>query len=227
MGLFDTIVIENLKLKTPPVVKDLLKEAGRELPNNFQTKDLDNSMTVYYIDKNSQMYVDQYVETGKRIKRDNFWSNWTDNRSFLERLFYRIKNKSLLGKPTSLTVPEFKKVKKKYTGTHTFNFYIYEEIAGRYLDIEYKAEVIAGKVKKIDLVRYEIESISVANKRKAEREVFDKKIQESMEARRKFTSSWYYPVLREVYNPFVFFTRSTIQWVCQQIINGLYKWRGI
>ena len=227
MGLFDSIVIENLKLKTPLAVENLLKEAGKESLADFQTKDLDNSMIVYYIDDKNQMYVDQYVDTGKRVKREDFWSNWTDNRSFLERLFYRVKNKSLLSKPAQLTMPEFKKVRKKYTGTHTFNFYTYIEIAGRYLDIEYKAEVITGKVKKIDLVRYNIESVADAKKRKAEREIFDKKMAESFAARRKFTSSWYYPILKETYNPFVYVTRALVQWVCNKLIAWSYRWRGV
>ena len=226
MGLFDTIVIEGLKLKTPAEVKSYLQTADKQLPNDFQTKDLNNGMITYYIDANSQMHVEHYVETGKRIKRDNFWEKWPDNRSFLERLFFRIKNKSL-DNALSQTVPEFKKIKKKYDGTHTFNFYTYEEIAGRYLDIEYKAQAVAGKVKKIELVKYEIESVAAANKRKADREVFDKKMQESFEARKRFTATWYYPVLREVYNPIVFAARSTVQWVCQKIITWSYRWRGV
>lgn len=227
MGLFDTVIIENLKLKTPPEVKTFLKAAQRELPTDFQTKDLDNSMTTYYINDNNQMYVDHYVETGKRVKRDNFWEKWPDNRSFLEKIFFRIKHKTLFDKPQSSTVPEVKKVKKKYNGTHTFNFYTYEEIGGRHLDIEFKAEVINGKVKKIELVRFELESPIAAKKRKADREIFDKKMQESFEARKRFTSTWYYPILREVYNPFVFVAKNTIQWVCQRIINWSYRWHGV
>jgi len=226
MGLYDTVIIENLKLKTPPEVKQYLKAAERELPNDFQTKDLDSSMITYYID-GDQMYMDHYVETGKRVKQDNFWEKWKDNRSFVERMYFKYKTKSLFNKPLSRTIPELKKIKQKYNGTHTFNFYTYEEIGGRYLDLEYKAEVVSGKVKKIEPVKFEIEGVSAAKKRKADREIFDKKMQESFEARKRFTSTWYYPILREVYNPLVFVAKNTIQWICQRIISWSYRWHGV
>jgi len=227
MGLYDTVIVEGYKLKIPQEIESYLKAVGKELPNDFQTKDLSSSMGTYYIDKNGQMYFEYYEETGKRIKRDDFWKTWTDNRSFIERMFFKFKNKAIYNRPVSRTVPEYRKAKKKFTETHTFNFYTYEEIAERYIDIEYKAEVVNGKVKNIELVKYNLESISAAKKRKAEKEVFDKKMQESFEARKRFTSTWYYPILRETYNPFIFFLKLLIQKVCQKIISWTYRWTGV
>ncbi|NBP02057.1 MAG: hypothetical protein EBU90_18390 [Proteobacteria bacterium] len=227
MGMFDTIVIEGLKLGVSPEIRTYLKAAGRELPNDFQTKDLDNTLATYYIDSRGQMYVEHHVATGKKIKQDNFWSKWIDNRAFLEKVFLRAKNKTLFSKSQPRLVPEFKKIKKKYNGTHTFNFYTYEEIAGRYVDFEYKAETVNGKIKKIEPVRFKIENTSAAKKRRAEKELFDKKMQESFEARKRFTSTWYYPILREIYNPLVFVARNAVQWICQKLVNWSYKWQGI
>jgi hypothetical protein len=226
MGMFDTVRIEGLKLKAPREVTSFLSKNNVELPTDFQTKDLENVMGTYIIKKNNQIYVERYVPTGKKVARNDFFSTWTDNRSFVERLYYKCKFRKIDQKESRL-VPEMKKVEKKSDISSIFNFYTYEEVAGRLLDIEYTAEAIRGRIKRIKLTKWEIESESAAKKRKAEREVFDKKMLESFEARNKFKSQWYYPALKEIYNPIVLLTRLAIQGTCNFIVKQTYRWHGI
>lgn len=226
MGMFDTVVVEGLKLPSPSKeVSKYLKDTGTELPNDYQTKDLDNSLSTYFIDKNGQLWYNELKATGKKIKRDPF-PLFTDSRSFLEKLYFNIKHRKLNTAEARLW-PEFKAVKTKTKLNCTVTFYNYEELAGRYVDIEYSATFINGKVKSVELVKSDLESVASAKKRKANDEAFYNKLKEDNQRRSEFRSRWYYPVLKEVYNPVVFFSKLFVQWACNKIVTWSYKWHGV
>ncbi|NBW58319.1 hypothetical protein EBR43_11190, partial [bacterium] len=222
------VIIEGLKLpKLPAEINAFLKANDAALPADFQTKDLDNTLATYTIRENGQVYLTEYVPTGKKVPYEPIWKSLTDNRSFLERVYSNVKYGYYKDKSKSNLVEERKAVQSKVKFTSTFNAFIYHEIAGRYLDAEYEFTVVDGKVTKVKLLRIELESEASANKRKAGDAAFKAKMDASFEARRKFTSLWYYPILKEIYNPFVFFSKLIIQAVCNKIISWTYRWHGI
>lgn len=228
MGLYDTVVIEGLKLKYPAEVSSYIKRLKAPFPSEFQTKDLDNSLSTFYIKPDNKIYREIYKETGKRVKREPLWLNWQDNRSLLERLYFKIKGGILFKKnKPSYTLPELKKSIIKSDLTSTFNIYSYDEVGGRYVDTEFCVIAVGGVVKKISLVKATIESEAHAKKRKADAAQFDQKMAASFEARRQFTSKWYYPILKEIYNPIVFFSKILIQNICNTIIKWTYRWHGV
>jgi hypothetical protein len=49
MGMFDTVIVEGLKLKAPKEVFSYLKTNNSEFPVEFQTKDLENFLGNYKI----------------------------------------------------------------------------------------------------------------------------------------------------------------------------------
>lgn len=227
MGMFDTVVIEGLKLPPlPKNVKTYLKTNNAELSNEYQTKDLDNCLSTYTIDKNGSMFATVYKPTGKKEPYKDIAGFFKDNRSVLEKLYYKFKFKKL-----DRTRPKFvdvrKPVREKVYFTNTFNIYTYNEIAGRFLDVEFELTAEKGKIVKIKFVKSELESESAAKKRKANDIEFNQKLEKSFQARRKLTSSWYYPLLKEVYNPFVFFSRLTIQAICNKILIWTCRWHGV
>lgn len=226
MGMFDTVVVEGLKLPTPgKEVAKYLKEINLELPNDYQTKDLDNSLSTYIIDSKGQLWCNEMRATGKKIAREPFTA-FVDSRSFLERLYINIKFKKFSSKETNLW-PEFKTVKTKSHYTGEINFYNYAELQGRYVDVEYVGTFINGKVKSIKLVKGELEAVTAAKKRKNRDEAFFNKLKEDNARRAEFTSKWYYPVLRETYNPLIFFLKLFVQWSCTKIATWSYKWHGV
>lgn len=230
MGMFDTVVVEGLKLpKLPSTIESFLKKSNASIPNDFQTKDLENALLTFYIDSKGQIYEERRVATGKRVKRPLLWEAWKDNRSFIERMYFKFIDKKFLTSPYKelRTIPELKVVKKKSNITNTFNFYTFSDINGRYLDVEYKAEAVNGKVKSVILLKSELESEADSRKRRAANEEFDKKMIATVEARRRFVEKWYYPLLKEVYNPFVFFGKKAIQYFCTKLINWTYRWHSI
>ena len=55
MGMFDTVVIEGLKLPNlPKDINTFLKSVNETVPSNLQTKDLDNCLSTYIIKENAQ-----------------------------------------------------------------------------------------------------------------------------------------------------------------------------
>ena len=225
MGMFDTVVVEGLKLKTSKEVKDFLKENNADLPNDFQTKDLDNTLSTFKIDKNYQLWASVPKETGKRISYGSLFSGWKDNRSFLERIYYKFKYKSLGNVPK--TRPELIYTWQKVKITNTIEIYSYKEINDRYLDVCFIAKIIDGKVKSIKQHTATIESVNESKKRKARNQEFDENMEKQFVRRKEFTSKWYYPVLKETWNPIVFFSRLLIQKVCQKINTWTYRWYTI
>ena len=229
--MYDTVIIEDLKLlpELPKTITSYIKNSSVDLAPDFQTKDLENALLTFYIDKNGNLFEERRVPSGRRVKRTPLWEAWKDNRTFLERIYFKFIDKKYLTSPYKKfkTMPEFKTVKKRSTLTQTFNIYTFHDVKGRYLDLEYSVEVIKGKVKDVKLVKSNLESEKDSEKRRKQNAEFDKKMLATIEARRVFTSKWYYPILREVYNPIVFFGRKIVQYVCTKIINWTYRWRSI
>jgi len=225
MGMFDTVVVENLKLKLPKEVDAFLKKNNASLPKEFQTKDLDSTLCLYTIDSNNQIWSTQHVPTGKKIKYQDPFASWKDNRSFLERLYFKFKFRKL-DKPSRFTL-ETKEVKKKEKINGQFNIYSLDEINERYLELDLNVTAVNGKATKIDLVKSSIESESKSRERHKNDQEFQLKMQKNFEARRKFTSKWYYPILKEVYNPVVFFTRESLNFLIGKLNIVLIRWRGI
>jgi len=226
MGLYDTVVIEGLKLKTNPEINSFLKKNNATLPTEYQTKDLDNFLSTFIIKGNGQIYQEIITFTGDKKPLEPIFTGWKDSRSFIERLIFNIKNKSLLKKVPRF-IRETKKTIKKSNLTNTFSFYTFEEIGGRLLDVEYRAEAVRGKIKSISLEKYNIESEKDSKKRIASKIQSDRELQEKINLRNKFTAKWYYPILRETYNPFVFIIKSLIVWSCNSLIRLTYKWHGV
>lgn len=229
MGMFDTVIIEGLKLpKLPRNIENYLEKNNSSTPNEFQTKDLDNILTTYFIDSKGQIFVEEYRLTGKKIPYDPPFKGWKDNRSFLERLYFKIKEKNLDRKyPQLKTVDERKTVRVKSNLTNTFLIYTIDEINNRYLELELSVLSIKGKVKDIKVVKAFLEKEKDAKKRKLQNLEFDKKFAKSIENRNNFRSKWYYPLLKEIYNPLVFFSSKIIQSLCNYILKNSYRWHGI
>jgi len=225
MGMFDTVVVEGLKLKTSTQVSSFLRESNSTLPSDFQTKDLENALYTYKIDKNGQTWVNTPIETGKRIPYKLFSSDWTDNRSFFERLYFKFKYRSLGNSPK--TRPEIIHKWRKTKTTNTIEMYSYKEINERYLDISFEVKIVEGKVKSITQTSATIESILEAKKRKARNQEFENNMKEQFARRNEFVSKWYYPILKETINPLLFFTRLAIQNACQKIISWTYRWKSL
>jgi hypothetical protein len=225
MGMFDTVVVEGLKLKTSTQVSSFLRENNSALPSDFQTKDLENALYTYKIDKDYQLWVNTPVETGKRIPYKPFFSDWKDNRSFLERLYFKFKYRTLGNSPK--TRPEITHKWRRTKKTNTIEMYSYKEINERYLDISFEVKIVEGKVKSITQTSATIESILEAKKRKARNQEFENNMKEQFVRHNEFASKWYYPILKETINPLLFFTRLAIQNICQKIINWTYRWKSL
>jgi len=224
--MFDTIIVEGLKLKAPKEVTSFLKANNAELPTEFQTKDLDNVLATYRIKENGQIYEDVRRPTGKKILYESFFKNWEDKRPLLEKLYWKFKNKTL----TPLTdryVEETKTVTTKSKLNKTLNILSCDEIGGKYLTLEYELKSINGKVLSNKLIRWEIEPEEEANDRHKRDEEFKFNVDANFAIQKAFRSKWYYPIIRETYNPFIFFSRLLIQKTCNKIINLSYRWTGV
>ena len=162
MGMFDDIHVEKLKVSAPKAVMQFLQLHGAEMPCDFQTKDLDCIMAHYTILANGQMMVDAYVDTGKTEPYVPI--PFTDTRSFLERLYF---DRKFPRSKTPRRKKVLKKIQKKVDYTKTFVMYGGEQIAGRYLSIEYTVTVIKGKVKSIVYLKHDLESEKAAKTRNA------------------------------------------------------------
>jgi hypothetical protein len=139
MGMFDTVYVER---KLP-----LTKEIKKAFPNkdwtkvDFQTKDLDNTMTAYHIKKNGYLYTEK-VE-GEHI------------RTVTEEEEAKLKKQGKWCWPYKFVETSRTSVKKLITDT--INFYDYrEDEEGNTWDIEFDAEFIKGKLVSLELVKGEI-----------------------------------------------------------------------
>ena len=220
--MFDDIHVEKLKVSAPKAIMQFLQLHGAEMPCDFQTKDLDSVMSHYTIQANGQMIVDEYVATGKTEPYVPI--SMTDNRSFLERAYY---NRLFPRSKTPMRKKVLKKIQKKVDFTKTFVMYGGEQIAGRYLSIEYTVTVVKGKVKSMVYLKHDLESEKDAKIRNAQSAQFTLKMDQSFAAHRLLRSRWYYPLLKEILNPAIFFTRLLVQKICGKVMHHSSHWHGV
>jgi len=225
--MFDTVVIDGLKLKAPKEVTSFLKSNNAKFPSEFQTKDLDNFLSTYKINVDGQIYQEVRKLTGKRVPYKNPFDSWKDNRPLLERIYWKIKYKDSSYSLDNRLVEEVKLVNVKSKLTETFEIYTIEEVSGRYLELSYSVKAVDGKVKTVHLNKWSIESEKDSKKRNEENKEFQDKMNRSFAAQKEFRSKWYYPVLKETYNPFIFFSRLLVQKICNKIITWSYRWTGV
>jgi len=226
MGMFDTVIVEGLKLKTSKEVAAFLKANSAKLPSEFQTKDLENFLATYYINEAGQIFETVYKPTGKKKEHVNPFKDWQDNRSFLEKFFFNTIHKTHYSDEDRL-VDETVAVREKSKITKTFEIYTYTEIAGRYLDLSYNITAADGKVKSVKFGECSVESEEKANQRHKDDAEFKKNMEISFAARRAFQSKWYYPILKETVNPVIYFTKLLVQKACNKIITWSYRWHGV
>jgi hypothetical protein len=139
MGLFDTVLCER---KLP-----LTKEIKKAFPNrdwskaDFQTKDLDNTLSTYYIKKNGYLYTEQVEGENVRV--------------MTEAEEKKIKKQGKFCWPYKFVEKSRTSVKEEIT--NTVNFYSYDDDeANNTWDIEFDAEFVKGKLISLKLVKAEI-----------------------------------------------------------------------
>jgi hypothetical protein len=226
MGMFDTVIVEGLKLKAPKEVTSFLKANNAELPTEFQTKDLDNVLGTYKLNAKGDVYKEERKPTGKKIPYESLFLKWKDDRAWLERVYWKLKHKEHLKEEDKLideTKPVFTKVKL----TNTFTMLAVELIDGRSLVLDYEVKVIDGKVKSTKLVEWSLESEKDAQKRRQDDEEFQLQRDKTFAKRRALRSKWYYPIIKETYNPFIFFSRKVVQAICNALVRWSYRWIGV
>ena len=220
--MFDDITVEELKVSAPKAIMQFLQQHDAVIPNDFQTKDLDSILSHYIIKANGQMMVREYVETGKTEPYVPI--AFADNRSFLERAYY---NYAFPRSKTPVRKKCLKEVLKKVNFTKTFVMYCSEQVAGRYLSIDFTVTVIKGKVKSIVYLKHDLESEKDAKHRSALDAQFTVRMNQNFAAHKQLRSRWYYPLLKETMNPAIFFTRLLLQKVCSKIITWSHRWHGV
>ena len=224
--MFDTIIVEGLKLKAPKEVTSFLKANNAEFPTEFQTKDLDNVLGTYKLNAKGDVYREERKPTGKKIPYDLPFKNWEDNRPWLERVYYKFKYKNHTKEEIKF-VDETKPVFAKVKFTNTFTMLAVEDVSGRSLVLDYEVKVIDGKVKSTKLVEWSLESEKDAQKRKQDNDEFLLQMDKTINKRRELRSKWYYTILKETYNPFIFFTRKAVQAACNALVRWSYRWTGV
>ena len=227
MGMFDTIIIEGLKLKAPKEVTSFLKANNAEFPKEFQTKDLDNVLGTYKLSAKGDVYIEERKPTGKKISYELPFKNWRDDRPWLERVYWKFKYEKYKDKEDTKLIDETKPVFVKVKFTNTFTMLAVEEVGGRSLVLDYDVKVIDGKVKSTKLVEWSLESEKDAQKRKQDNDEFVLQTDKKFAKRRELRSKWYYSILRETYNPFIFFSRLIVQSLCNALIRWSYRWYGV
>ena len=225
--MFDTVIVEGLKLKAPKEVTSYLKANNAEFPNDFQTKDLDCSLATFRINSKGDFLYDSRKPTGKKIPYESPLAGWNDNRPVLEKLYWKFKSRKFGPASISRYVDEYKTVTVKTKITSTLTMLSYEEVGGRNLSLDYEVKVVEGKVKSVKLLSWELESVKEASERKKSDLEFKAKMDESFRKNNEFKSKWYYPVLRETINPLIFFTRIFVQAFCHLLIKWSYRWHGV
>lgn len=228
MGMFDTVVIEGLKL--PSLPKDIsahLKSNNAVLPKDFQTKDLISLLETYFINAKGQIYRHVAKPTGKKIAYKMPFSDWRLKHPFLIRLYWKaieVKNKT---DKTPTYIQQTTRVKEKANLTQSFEIYTYKEIGGRFVDVSFNVTANKGKVTKIKLVKCDLEAEQDAKERHEREAQWQQQHLQKSQARSEFQAQWYYPIIRETYNPLVFFARIVIQKACNAMINFSNRWNGV
>jgi len=226
MGMFDTVIVEGLKLKAPKEVTSFIKANNAEFPTEFQTKDLDNVLGTYKLNAKGDIFREERELTGKKIPYELPFLNWKDSRSWLERVYWKFKHKEYKKVDIKL-IDETKPIFVKTKLTNTFTMLAVEKIDGRSLALDYEVKVIDGKVKSTKLLEWSLESKKDAQKRKQDDDEFLLQMDRSIAKHRELKSRWYYPIIKETYNPFIFFLRITVQAICNALIRWSYRWSGV
>jgi len=226
MGMFDTVIVEGLKLKAPKEVTSFLKDNNVNFPTEYQTKDLVCALHVYKIKDNGDIFEEVRKSTGKKIPYKPPFLGWNNNRPYLEKIYWYFKNKKY-STPLPEFVDETKAVYVKTKLTDTFAMLSYDEVGGRYISLDYEVKAVEGKVKSIKLLEWSIESEKESLNRHKENKMFNEKRDASFAKRKAFQSKWYYPILKEVYNPFLFFSKLVVQNICNILVRWSYRWTGV
>lgn len=228
--MFDTVIVTGLKLKQPKEVAAFLKKAGANFPTEFQTKDLENSLTTYHVAQDGSMTHTVHKSTGRMIKnnREPFKPFPHRYSSFLEEIYNKYCYRQLNERyPAPHLIAETKPVTEKYTLTDTFHIYCYDEINGRYLSLDYSFTANDGQVTKTTLTHWNIESEREAYRRKKRDQEWKQQMDQQQQKQQILQAQWYYPVLREIYNPIVFFGIKLLQCIGSNLIKLTYQWSKI
>lgn len=191
MGMYDTIVC-----KYPLPVPDDPK--GYSGSDDFQTKDLDQSLATYTIDENGQLFIHRYEgewEPGNK-----------DSDSFIGKLGY------------------FKTTKtwqEQLNTTTTIVFYDYQQSDKTDYDysIDYEAVFVEGKLSSIKLIKFETHE-NAARKKK------DIEFEEQLKKHREFIKTWKYKYFVRPYNKsisFVFRQLGKISYKLPYLLNSIER----
>lgn len=176
--MFDSIKCE-VKL---PLPKDLRLSEVKDVDFNsltYQTKDLNNSLELYTIRKDKTLWIHEQEY------------KWIPGNPKAKSVMDRIGHCEV--------IREWDEQLKDYTGTIEFYETIREDQMNYDYCIEFKATFVSGKLKKIDLVKFESES-------NAERKKNEANFIAELKAEKEFLSRWY---IRFTYVPY----RNMIQWI--------------
>lgn len=154
MGMFDEILVKQ-DLQIPDEIRDL-----RDWKNHrFQTKDLDNALSLYYINEYNELVEERvereyipYTEEERKKLKPSLWNPWKD---------------VIEGETTYHNT--------NYHGI--VNFYTYEHLNDQEdFSLEYNAYFVYGKLDKIELVKFEKNESYLIN---------NEKIRQRIEAEKK------------------------------------------
>ena len=202
MGLFDTIKVEK-KLPVNALIKQFLGKDFDPRKLEFQTKDLNCSMSHYKISEKGDLYyenIEYRDSTPEEIEKER-----KENKgSLFPRIGLKVKSRSW----------------EKAGDTNDIEFYDYfKHNDGRYYSIDYSAHVIKGKVKNIKLIKFERET----DQDHASRLENEAKWAEEIRRHNEKTSSLSYKIVNNVYNkPLRFLFRLGCRY-SQKIPSFLYK----
>ena len=189
MGMYDTIVC-----KYPLPIPDDPK--GYSGSDDFQTKDLDLSLSNYTIDENGQLFIHRFEgewEPGNK-----------DADSFIGKLGY------------------FKTTKKwleQLNTTITVIFYDYQQSNNTNYDyfIEYEAVFVNGKITSVKLIEF-------TATHNAERKIKDAEFNERLKKHHEFIKTWRYKYFVKPYNKtisFIFRKTSKAFYDLSYILNRI------
>jgi len=202
MGMFDTIKVET-KLPTNKFIQKFLGKDFDLSSLEYQTKDLQNALLTYTIKKNGDLFVEtiEYREsTPEEQKQDikKYGKQWGSSR-------FKIKSRTW----------------QKTDHTGEISFLAYEKLKqdGRYYSIDYKSNVIKGKVKNIKLINAERED----DKTYSERLMVEHKWAEEMRLHSEKVSKLSYKILNNVYNKPVKMALRLAHKYSQKIPSLLFK----
>jgi len=228
MGLFDTVTVDDVsKLPVPDEVQAFLKLHGETITHEFQSKDLDCCMGAYVLNTAQGILQEEhYEETGETEVTDALWTSLTANRnqSWLVRQYWQAKFKHL---DQTRIIKKRKAVWHDSTSTGSFEMYTYYQVAGRYLDISFDVKLEHGKIQSITCKEHNLEPESEAQLRRAQDKAYKLRDDAEMAARSRFRAQWYYPMIREIYNPFVFFTKHALQCALSGLSKCLMHWHQL